>query len=250
MNNIKAEKEVLQVMNSRGFSLIELIVAMATGLVIMGAIYAVTEMGQRTSVAVERKVVAQQDARAALDIMALEIGMASCNPTFGSNIWVDGPSTGTCGNIAINQTYRGIQEATANSITVEMDIRGAAAGSSPDGDVNDANEIIRYNYDTANQYITRKTGCGGAATAFLGAQTGNSRKVRVVNQAAGINLFTYYDGNDVQIPYANLPARIPDIRRIKITLVVDTEAKDRSLNKRRRTICSTNTLVRNHAINF
>jgi hypothetical protein len=223
---------------------------MATGLVIMGAIYAVTEMGQRTSVAVERKIVAQQDARAALDIMALEIGMASCNPNFATGIWVDGPGP-TCGNIAVHQTYRGIQEATANSITVEMDIRGAAAGSSPDGDVGDSNEMIRYNYDTVNQYITRRTGCGGGAYAFLGAQSGNPREVRVVNNTAGVPLFTYYDGAGTElVPVTDLPARIPDIRRIKITLVVETEAIDRSLNKRRRTICSTNTLVRNHAINF
>jgi len=233
----------LQVMNSRGFSLIELIVAMATGLVILGAIYAVTEMGQRTSVAVERKVVAQQNARAALDIMALEIGMASFNPTFASNIWVDGPSTGTCGNIAINQTYRGIQEATANSITVEMDIGQSSAIK------DDSNEIIRYNYDTGNKYITRSINCGGAY-AFLGAQSGNPREVRVVNNTASVSLFRYYDGTGAElVPGTDLPASIPDIRRIKITLVVDTEAMDRSLNRRRRTISSTSIIPRNHAIN-
>ena len=229
-------------MNNKGFTLVELIVSMAIGLVVMAAIYAATEMGQRSSVAIERKVVAQQDARAALDIMALEIGMASFNPNFAGSIWVDGPAGPACGVISGNQAYRGIQEAMVNSITVEMDIGQSSVIN------DDSNEIIRYNYDTGNQYITRSTNCGGAY-AFLGAQSGNPREVRVVNNTAGVSLFTYYDGNDDQIPYANLPASIPDIRRIRITLVVDTEAIDRSLNRRRRTISSTSIIPRNHAIN-
>ena len=246
MNAPYLEKDISLKMNNKGFTLIELIVSMAVGLVVMAAIYAATEMGQRSSVAVERKVVAQQDARAALDIMALEIGMASFNPNFATGIWVDGP-TGTCGNPSGNQTFKGIQEATENSITVEMDIRAATAGSSPDGDVNDPNEIIRYNY--ANQYITRETGCGGGAQAFLGAQSGQPRELRVVNPA-GVSLFRYYNGVGSElVPGTHLPASIPDIRRIRITLVVDTEAIDRSLNKRRRTISSISIIPRNHAIN-
>ena len=193
--------------------------------------------------------------------MALEIGMASFNPNFATVIWVDGPPTGTCGNISGNQAYKGIQEATANSITVEMDIRATAAGSSPDGNVNDPNEIIRYLYQpTSNPnpnddgWISRSTSCVSGTHAFLGNQVGNIKEIRVVNATAGaggasIPMFTYYDGNDVQIPYANLPASIPDIRRIRITLVVDTEAIDRSLNRRRRTISSTSIIPRNHAIN-
>jgi prepilin-type N-terminal cleavage/methylation domain-containing protein len=242
-------------MNNKGFSLIELIVAMATGLVIMGAIYAVTEMGQRTSVAVERKIVAQQDARAALDIMALEIGMASCNPTFASNNMWCNPAT--CNTPPVNPAYRGIQEATATSITVEMDLNENSQVNCTPAPNQNPNEIIRYVYQpTSNPnpnddgWISRNTSCGGAL-AFLGDQVGNAKEIRVVNQAAGVPLFTYYDGAGTElVPVIDLPARIPDIRRIKITLVVETEAIDRSLNKRRRTICSTNTLVRNHAINF
>ena len=239
MNNFYFEKENPLKMNNKGFTLVELIVSMAIGLVVMAAIYAATEMGQRSSVAIERKVVAQQEARAALDIMALEIGMASFNPAFAAGTWVDGP-TGTCGNISGNQTYKGIQEATATSITIEMDIDASSAIG------NASSEIIRYNYDTGNQYITRSTNCGGGMP-FLGAQSGNPRDVRVVNNTAGVPLFKYYDGAGTEL--TTLPASIPDIRRIRITLVVDTEAIDRSLNRRRRTISSTSIIPRNHAIN-
>ena len=257
MNAPYLKKDISLKMNNKGFTLVELIVSMAVGLVVMGAIYAATEMGQRSSVAVERKIVAQQDARAALDIMALEIGMASFNPNFATGIWVYGPNTGTCGSTSGYQAYKGIQEATAHSITVEMDIHGdtllscSSPHGPPDGDIavdcHDPNEIIRYHYDAVNKYITRETNCGGGQ-AFLGDQTGNPRDVQVVNPVS-VPLFTYYDGQDVQIPYANLPASIPDIRRIRITLFVDTEAIDRSLNRRRRTISSTSIIPRNHALN-
>jgi len=244
-------------MNNKGFTIAEILIAASVGLIVLGAIYAAMNMGQRSSVAVERKVVAQQDARAALDIMAAEIRMASCNPAFATNMWVDGP-TGACGNTSANQMYKGIQEATANSITVEMDIHGDPVDGSPDGDVNDPNEIIRYEYlgDANNERVTRQTSCGGGAQAFLGDQAGNTREVRVVNQGAGVSLFKYFDRDDNPILPANLSppggdgTMIPDIRRIEITLVVDTEEMDPNLGKRRRTFCSTSVIPRNNAINW
>jgi prepilin-type N-terminal cleavage/methylation domain-containing protein len=225
----------------RGITLVELMIAMAAGVVVMLALYAATEMGQRSSVAVERKIIAQQDARAALDIMALEIRMASYNSNYAGGIWVEGPNDPNCGTITANQGYKGIQEAGANSITVEMDIDESSAI----GD--NSNEIIRYNYVTAQQYITRQTNCGGGAFAFLGNTSANQREVRVVNNSVGIPIFRYYDGTGVEITQANFPLMIPSIRRIDITLVVDTEAVDPSLQKRRRTIHSTSVIPRNHA---
>lgn len=239
--------------NKKGFTLVEILIAASVGLIVMGAIYAAMNMGQRSSVAVERKVVAQQNARAALDIMATEIRMASCNSGFASNNMWCNPTT--CNTPPVDPAYKGIQEATANSITVEMDIDD----SSVIGD--HADEIIRYEYlgDANNQRITRETNCGGGQ-AFLGDQVGNTREVRVVNATAGaggsaIPLFKYYyyDSGGVEqelVPGVDLPAKIPDIRRIEIALVVDTEAKDPNLGKRRRTFCSTSVIPRNHAINY
>ena len=237
-------------MNNKGYTIVEILIATSVGLIVMGAIYAGMNMGQRSSVAVERKVVAQQDARAALEIMALEIRMASYNPTYATGMWCDGPS-GNCGIISANQTYKGIQEATASSITVEMDIDNSSAIA------DSTNEIIRYNYDTANERITRETNCGGGGQAFLGPTLTylDQRDVRVVNNTAGaggasIPLFRYYDGRGTElVPGTDLPADIPNIRRIEITLVVDTEKIDPNLGKRRRTIYSTSVIPRNHAIN-
>ena len=233
-------------MNKKGFTLVEILIAASVGMIVLGAIYSAMNIGQRSSVNVERKVVAQQEARAAIGIMAMEILMASFNPGFASNnFWCD---PANCSTPPVSSTYKGIQEATANSITVEMDIDGSSVIK------DSSNEIIRYNYDTGNLRITRETNCGGAQ-AFLGNVAGQ-REVRVVNATAGsggvsIPLFRYYDvnGNEL-VPGTDLPADIPEIRRVRITLVVDTEKMDPNLGKRRRAFYSTNVIPRNHAINW
>lgn len=239
---------------ARGFTLVELMVAMGVAIGLLMAIYMVVNSTQRHSTSIERKVTVQQDVKPALDIMALEIGMASYNPTFATNLWVT--PTGNCTTAAANQTYRGIQEATANSIVVEMDISGA--GSTPDdgdGTLTGANEIIRYNYDTTNRYITRRTNSGGTCgieSAFLGETTAGKKTVRVINNTLGIPVFRYYDGAGTEIVEGtttnDLPARIPDIRRIEIVLAVDTEYADSNTGVRRQLIYSTSVIPRNHAI--
>jgi prepilin-type N-terminal cleavage/methylation domain-containing protein len=227
-----------------GYTLVEMVVSIAVGLVIIAAIYAVVNVGQRSSVNVERKVAAHQDARACLELMELEIQMASYNPTYATGIWRD---PGNCANASGNQGYRGIQTATDSSIAVEADI----GGSSGDGDGvvgGSANEIITYVYDPANQYVTRSTNCGGNQP-FLGdtPASGRPRSTRVINTAA-VPVFRYFDAQGTEITTAGLPAGIPNIARIDITLWVETEDVDTNSGQRRRTIYSTSVIPRNHVI--
>jgi prepilin-type N-terminal cleavage/methylation domain-containing protein len=227
--------------DERGFTLVELLVSMSVTMVLMGAVYMAVNSAQRHSSGIERKVMAQQDVKPALDLMVMEIGMASYNPRLATNLWVEPPGDG-CGSTAVNMNYRGIQEATANSITVEMDI-GGPSGSPSDGSLGDPNEMIRY------EYITRRTSCASTAVSpFLGAATGNTRAVRVINNTLGLPVFRYYDGTGTEIAATALPAAIPNIRRIDITLAVETENVDPNTNLRRRLIYSTSVIPRNHAI--
>jgi prepilin-type N-terminal cleavage/methylation domain-containing protein len=245
-----------------GFTLVEIIMALFVGAVLMSAVYIVMISGQRSSVGVERKVAAQQDVRAALEIMAMEIGMASYNPNFVVGMWLQGPSdppdvSKDC-IIAGNQTYKGIQDAQPTSITVEMDLgsdgfgNGSIAGA-------DQNEVIRYAYDAAKQYITRNTNCG-TPQPFLGADAATAaagtRTVKVINNTAGINngagvaaIFRYYNSSGIELYPGATPADIPNIRRVEITLAVETEERDPSTNQFRQMIYSTSVLVRNHAVN-
>jgi hypothetical protein len=111
----------------------------------------------------------------------------------------------------------------------------------------DANEIIRYFYDAANQRVTRSTGCA-AAQPFLGdtAASGTPRTVLVINNALNIPVFRYFNGSGVEIQPGVNPALIPDIRRVDITLAVETEHVDPNSNQRRRLIYSTSVIPRNH----
>ena len=225
--------------NIKGFTLIEILMALFVGLLLLGVVYISVESGQRSSMAIERKTIAHQDARAILEIMTTEIAMASFNPNFAANVWRD---PGDCVNISANQAYKGIQVATANSITLEMDIlESSVVGDNP-------NEVIGYVYDFANERVTRDVNCGGALS-FLGDVPGNARSVRVINQTLGIPMFRYFDGLGSEIAAGTLPGSIPNIRRIEITLAVETEMVTPDTGTRRRMIYSTSVIPRNHAIN-
>jgi hypothetical protein len=114
-------------------------------------------------------------------------------------------------------------------------------------DVNDSNsvadfpnEVIAYAYNPGTQQITRLVNCDPAGpAAFLGGTAG---RVNVVNGALGIPVFTYFDR------LGNPTADIAAIRRIGITLAVETQDPDPNTQTRRRMIYSTSVIPRNHGI--
>lgn len=232
------------------------------GGLLMGVAYLAMTSGQHSSSGVERKVAAQQDVRGALQVMSLELSMASYNPNYIPDIWHDLPAMGAIVECrpSGNQAHKGIREATPTSITIEMDLNE----NNRVGDPNHS-EIVRYNYDLDDQFITRETAnCGntrspGAAFPFLGddPKKNRPRTVRVINNTLGIGnghgapaTLRYYDarspthelypGEDSNV--------IPDIRRVDITLAVETDEVDPSTKARRRMIYSTSVFVRNHAL--
>ena len=82
---------------------------------------------------------------------------------------------------------------------------------------------------------------------FLGDRPGDPRAVRVINTAA-VPVFRYFDAQGTEITAAGLPAGIPNIARIDITLWVETEDVDPNSDQRRRMIYSTSVIPRNHVI--
>ena len=169
---------------------------MAVGMIIMAAIYASVNFAQKSSASVGQKVVTQQDVRSVLDFMAMEIRMASYNPTWtsGAVIWSTIP-TSTCnamGNIGPVTANRGIQTLSgipgANTITVAMDLDGngvigctCGACCGPPNTCTDttcagANEYIQYSYNGIDT-ITRNVDCGISNTSILGG-AGSATMVR------------------------------------------------------------------------
>ncbi len=230
--------------NKNGYTLIEALVAVLMGSLELMAIYSAINTVQTSSSKIESKVTAQQDTRGAMELMAMEIQMASYNPQVKQNIWV---SSTDCVSVASNQSYKGIQEAGANSITVEMDINGNGV---IDNTANNPNEVIRYYYDPTNQYITRQVNCG-TALPFLGATTANAttQTVWVVNNAVGIPVFRYYDGQNNAIA-APVSTNIGLIRKIEITLVTKTSNKDIGTGGQRQIVYTTSVIPRNHALDY
>jgi prepilin-type N-terminal cleavage/methylation domain-containing protein len=228
--------------DKRGFTLVEILAALGIGAIMLAAIYSMINLSQKTSSGIERRVAAQQDEKTALELMAMEIGMASYTPLSISDLTLWRSSA--CNAVTPHTTYKGIQAAAANSITIQMDIDDM-------GSIGDPNEIISYNYDAGNLYITRATNCG-SAQPFLGdtATSGRTRTVRVINGDTSIYnpvipVFRYFDGKDIEIA-APVTSSIPDIRRIEITLAVETEHPDPNNAQRKRMVYSTSVIVRNH----
>jgi len=238
----------------KGFTLVEILFAIFVGLILMSAAYVAMTSGQQTSAGVERKVAAQQDVRAAMQIMGLELSMASYNPNYMPNVWHDLPPSGSAISCtgSGDQTLKGIREATPTAITVEMDI--GESGLSGD----DKGEIVRYEYHSGvnEQYITRETAnCGqnrnsSAAQPFLGSRgtPGQPRTVRVVNDLRGIPVFQYFDsvGAGALLNPGATSSDIPKIRRIDIILAVETAEVDPSTKRPKEMIYSTSVFVRNH----
>lgn len=115
MNDIRKDKR---------FTLVEIPMAVFIGLILLGAVYVSINSGQRSAVGIERKVAAQQNVRAFLQTMGIELSMASYDPNYIAGIWQDIPAIGSglsC-TPSVNQTYRGIREAIPTAITVETDL--------------------------------------------------------------------------------------------------------------------------------
>jgi hypothetical protein len=130
------------------------------------------------------------------------------------------------------QANKGIQQATSTTITVEMDINENTAID------NTGSEIITYNYNANNQMITRSTSCGNAES-FLGENSA-TRTVRVVN--GNTPVFQYFDRD------GNATNNIPDIKRVLITLIVQSAQNSAMSNQPITTIYTTSVVPRNHAI--
>ncbi len=239
---------------ARGFTLIEVLIAIFVGVLLMGAAYVTMTSGQKSAAGVERKVVAQQDVRSALQIIAMDLSMASYNPNYAPGMWHDLPLPGEVLQCAsADQAGKGIREATPTAITILMDLNANNAAG-------DAGEIVRYQY--ANQAITREapvclnTRDNAMVSVFLGNSVSPS-SVRVINNDLNIingkgqvAVFRYFNGvgNGAELYPGDDPADIPNIRRIDVCLAVETAEVDPSTQRRRNLIYSTSVLVRNHAL--
>ena len=122
-----------------GFTLVELLIAMAVGLIVLSAVVSTFIIQRKTFDVQEQTTEMTQNARAAMDLMTREIRMAGYNPT--------------------GATFDGVTHSTTE-LKIQADLNG-------DGDTTSgSNEIITYSYDNTNNQIDRKLGAAGTPNAL------------------------------------------------------------------------------------
>ena len=124
-----------------GFTLLELIIAMAVGLIVLGAMYSVFTVQNKTFNDQERIVNMQQNVRAAMDMMTREIGLAGYDP---ARVNSDASSS----NNFVGVTY------STSQLQIQADLDGNGTIDTT------SQENITYAFDSTNRQITRNAGTG------------------------------------------------------------------------------------------
>ena len=197
--------------NDRGFTLVELLIAMAVGMIVLGAVYALFTVQSKHLANQEQLAELHQNARAAMDIMVREISMAGYNQTTApATITAVNRCTGT--TTASNTPCAGITNAAADTIGFVADINGN--GNTTAGEANPSENIAydRYHSETS------------PAGVYSLGRTSNGSKQPVVEYVESLD-FKYYPADGEAIP-ANETAILANIRRVKITIVTRTAKED------------------------
>jgi type IV pilus assembly protein PilW len=177
-------------LNTQGFTLVELLVAMAVSLLALGAIYS-TFLNQFKSYQVQEEVAAmQQNIRAAMYHMQREIRMAGCDPTGNAGAAIE------IANVAELQ------------FKIDENGDGNFIGTSP---ANDPNEQIRY----ALTNDANRDGVADSSPCHLGRETWGGGLQTVAENIDALN-FVYLDAN------GNTTTTLDDIRSVEITIVART----------------------------
>jgi prepilin-type N-terminal cleavage/methylation domain-containing protein len=206
---------------NRGFTLIELLVAMALGLLVLGAVISVFVSQNRTNAAQQEVAYAQQNVRAAMDLMARDIRGAGYNPTNAGSF---------DGVLAAGATYIRIQ----SDFNRDADTNDPEAGD-PDyasapvaPDETDPNEDVTYALD--NLTLLRGQRIANPA-AFSTTSPGQwtAQQVTMVQDVANLQFgYVLVDGTVLDPPGAALTAaQRADVRTVIIRLGVRTENPDR-----------------------
>jgi type IV pilus assembly protein PilW len=165
-----------------GFTLVELLIAIAIGLLVLGVLVSTFIIQRKTYDVQEQLAEMVQNARAAMDIITREAQMAGFNPS--------------------GAAFNGIPY-SAGQLQISADLNG-------NGVTTDANENIVYTFDGANLEIDRDTG-GGAQTLAKNIQafsfsyldgggnptiiTANVRQIQIAITARTAKLDSGYDAN-------------------------------------------------------
>ncbi len=194
----------------KGFTLVELLVAMAVVGVVLGAIYGIFISSNRSYHTQDSVAEAQQGVRLGLAFMVRNMRMAGLDPIGPANDSVDGHGAG-------------IKEATSAKIrfTADMDLDGTIEESD--------SERITYEYDAGNRRLEQ----------CLYEGTGSESTQTVITNVSAL-AFSYLDkdGNNLTVPVS--ASDLEDVRAVAISMTcqgVDGHGKNFTRTLNTRVIC-------------
>ncbi len=187
---MKRKQEELQ---AQGFTIIELMLAIAIAGIVMASFYSVYISQQSSYLRQEKVASMHQNIRSAMYYMGREIRMAGLDPT--------------------GEAGAGIVRAEENLIQFTEDIRGQNENNPPDGDTGDSNEDITYTLDD-------KDGDG---------DTDLVRNNYLIAENIKSLLFKYLEGDGITEATLSAAIRFVDITLIAVT---DDGSSDRTMTAR------------------
>ena len=186
---MKADKRT-----AKGFTLVEIIIAMAVGMIVLATLYSLFSAQNQAFSVQEQIVEMQQNARSGMEIMLRDLRMAGYNPR-KINPWISGTKPGLTG-------------ATSASVSYAADLNGngdtTAASSNP------AENIA---YDMYSE--------GGVS--YL-ARTANGVRIVVARNVESLALAYYDQAGNALSATPSLAA----VRKIQVTLTTKTALPDPS----------------------
>lgn len=200
---------------NRGFTLVELLVAMAISSIMLAAILVTYQSQAKTHMTQQEVVDMHQNARAAMDLMAREIRMAGLDPTgnAGAGIY---PNGATSSYLHFSRDFTG-----GESDGSDNDSNGSIddSGEWYDGSIGANNEQIEYK-------LTSDTNNNGVADGFpcrLGRQVSGGGGFQWVAENIEVLNFVYLDASGTPIPTPVTAANLPSIRSIQVTLIARSD---------------------------
>ncbi|MCD6188227.1 MAG: PilW family protein [Desulfuromusa sp.] len=192
-----------------GFTLVELLIALAISGVLMTAVYATFQSQQNNYLAQEQVAEMQQNIRAGLDIMVSELRMA------GYDVDKNGDKTGTAGIT--------VADAGTITFTVVADTDGVDNDNDSPTEIDEQGELKTIKYELYDAY----SGTDGGHDD-IGRQVGASASTKRAVAENIEHLEFYYklaDGTQTTAPTA---AQLELIRSIQISILAITRNPDRN----------------------
>jgi type IV pilus assembly protein PilW len=186
-----------------GFSLIELLMAIAITGVVVGGVYSVYFTQQKSYFAQREIIAMQQTLRAAMQLMQREIRMAGYSP--------------------FEESAAGIQTANANSIRFTLDIHDGTDNDA-DGRTDEFDEIGNGDDDTSDigediTYFRADPDGDGVFSLFRREASAGMDQLLASNLDALDLIYLDKDGN--------ITSDLDKIRSVQVTMVARTERPDR-----------------------